>query len=277
MVVSLHIGTGGFPMLAKDAPAAIPNVMASFNAGYTLTDLLFSGVFARFPALQTCLAESQLGWIPYVLSRADFVYEEMSGEGFTGIDRAAMPHPPSWYFARNVWVAFFRDPVGLELLDRLGASQVLYETDYPHTDTMWPTCQEDAAAMTAHLDPAVAADIVAHNAAKLFRIDIGYGIGSGGSMDLHDPTNGTSEPTRYWSTANIGEAMPDVLSPMCWSFWGPDMEAGARLAYYDFGILPQGGAGGPRRPQRAAHVVLLRPAGHEPRPAPQPVRLPSRA
>lgn len=56
-------------------------------------------------------------------------------------------------------------------------------------------------------------------------------------MDLHDPTNGTSEPTRFWSTANIGEAMPDVLSPMCWSFWGPNMEAGARLAYYDFGIL----------------------------------------
>jgi pyruvate,water dikinase len=56
-------------------------------------------------------------------------------------------------------------------------------------------------------------------------------------MDLHDPTNTTSEPTRFWSTANIGEAMPDVLSPMCWSFWGPNMEAGARLAYYDFGIL----------------------------------------
>ncbi|HEV3363641.1 MAG TPA: peptidase, partial [Acidimicrobiia bacterium] len=58
-------------------------------------------------------------------------------------------------------------------------------------------------------------------------------------MDLHDPTNGTSEPTRYWSTANIGEAMPDVLSPMCWSFWGPGLEAGARLAYRDFGILPK--------------------------------------
>jgi predicted TIM-barrel fold metal-dependent hydrolase len=172
MVVSLHIGTGGFPMLAKDAPAAIPNVMASFNAGYTVTDLLFSGVFERFPGLKTCLAESQLGWVPYVLSRADFVYEEMSGEGFTGIDRAAMPHPPSWYFARNVWVAFFRDPVGLELLDRLGTSQVLYETDYPHTDTMWPTCREAAAEMTSHLDPAVAADIVANNAAKLFRIEL---------------------------------------------------------------------------------------------------------
>jgi predicted TIM-barrel fold metal-dependent hydrolase len=173
MVVSLHIGTGGFPMLARDAPGAVPNVMASFNAGYTLTDLLFSGIFERFPRLRTCMAESQLGWIPYVLSRADFVWEELCGEGFTGVDRTEMPHPPSWYFARNVWVAFFRDPVGLELLDRLGADRVLYETDYPHTDTMWPVCHETAAAMTAHLDPATAADIAAHNAAKLFRIDIG--------------------------------------------------------------------------------------------------------
>ena len=67
-------------------------------------------------------------------------------------------------------------------------------------------------------------------------------------MDLHDPTNGTSEPTRYWTTANIGEAMPDVLSPMCWSFWGPNMEAGARLAYYDFGLLPKSDLGVPSDP-----------------------------
>jgi hypothetical protein len=37
---------------------------------------------------------------------------------------------------------------------------------------MWPSCREDAAAMTAHLDSGVAADIVAGNAAKLFRIEI---------------------------------------------------------------------------------------------------------
>jgi predicted TIM-barrel fold metal-dependent hydrolase len=169
----MHIGTGGFPMLAPDAPAAVPNVMASFNAGYTLTDLLFSGVFARLPDLKVCLAESQLGWIPYVLSRADFVWEEMSGEGFTGIDKSAMPEPPSAYFARNVWVTFFRDPVGLELLDRLGVDRVLYETDYPHTDTSWPQCLEMAEQYTAALSPADAERVVAGNARELFRVELG--------------------------------------------------------------------------------------------------------
>ena len=56
-------------------------------------------------------------------------------------------------------------------------------------------------------------------------------------MELTDPTSRSSEPTRYWSSANIGEATPEVLSPMCWSFWGPRVEAGARRSYYDFGIL----------------------------------------
>lgn len=172
MVVSMHIGTGGFPMLAADGPIAIPNVMASFNAGYTLTNLLFSNVFCRFPALKVVLAESQLGWVPYVLSRADFVWEEMSGEGFTGVDKTLMPNPPSWYFRRNVWLAFFRDPVGLNMLDQIGADRVLYETDYPHTDTMWPTCQEDAAAMIAHLPAGEQSAIAAGNARSLFRIEL---------------------------------------------------------------------------------------------------------
>ena len=173
IVVSLHIGTGGFPMLAPDAPPAVPNVMASFNAGYTLTDLLFSGVFARLPQLKVCLAESQLGWIPYVLSRADFVLEEMSGEGFTGIDKEFMPEKPSAYFARNVWVTFFRDPVGLELLDRLGADRVLYETDYPHTDCAWPDCQTVAEEYTSALSADDAARVVAGNARELFRVETG--------------------------------------------------------------------------------------------------------
>jgi len=54
---------------------------------------------------------------------------------------------------------------------------------------------------------------------------------------VSDPTHAECEPNRYWTTANIGEATPDVLSPLCWSFWGPQAEAAARRAYHRFGIL----------------------------------------
>src|SRR5262249_46524017 len=66
----------------------------------------------------------------------------------------------------------------------------------------------------------------------------GHGMAPGAtSMEFSDPTTGPTEPTRYWTTANIGEATPDVLSPMCWSFWGPQAEVSARRSYWRFGIL----------------------------------------
>lgn len=54
---------------------------------------------------------------------------------------------------------------------------------------------------------------------------------------ISDPTHSECEPTRYWTSANIGEATPDVLSPLCWSFWGPQAEVAARRSYHAFGIL----------------------------------------
>ncbi len=172
LVVSLHIGTGGFPMLARDCSGAVPNVMASFNAGYTLTDWLFSGVLERLPNLKVVLAESQLAWVPYVLSRADFVWHEMRGDGFTNINSSTMPHPPSHYFNQNIWLTFFRDPVGLTMIDQLGADNVLYETDFPHTDSSWPSSFDVASEMTSALSATDAAKVMAENARALFRVEI---------------------------------------------------------------------------------------------------------
>lgn len=55
--------------------------------------------------------------------------------------------------------------------------------------------------------------------------------------EVSDPTHSVCAPTRYWTSANIGEATPDVLSPLCWSFWGQQAEAAARRSYHAFGIL----------------------------------------
>ena len=33
---------------------------------------------------------------------------------------------------------------------------------------------------------------------------------------LHDP----GPPDSHWSTDNVGEAAPGVLSPLSWSMWG---------------------------------------------------------
>jgi pyruvate,water dikinase len=56
--------------------------------------------------------------------------------------------------------------------------------------------------------------------------------------EVSDPTLGTSEPGRYWTTTNLGEAAPDVLSPMDMSVWGETAERGWLYSMKAFGVLP---------------------------------------
>src|SRR5262245_45737281 len=55
--------------------------------------------------------------------------------------------------------------------------------------------------------------------------------------EISDPTRGTSEPGRFWTVANVGEATPDVLTPMCWSVWEEPLELAFRRTLADFGAL----------------------------------------
>ncbi|MEE4599570.1 PEP-utilizing protein mobile subunit, partial [Streptomyces sp. DSM 41524] len=59
------------------------------------------------------------------------------------------------------------------------------------------------------------------------------------SADLTDPIRGCSEPDRMWTLTNVGEATPDILSPLCWSLWGGGVERASRAGIYDFGVLPR--------------------------------------
>ncbi|MBX3705550.1 MAG: amidohydrolase [Pseudomonadales bacterium] len=171
MVLSVHIGTSPMQLAAKDAPAAVPHVGASLYVMHTLLEYLFSAVFVRIPKLKVCFAESQLGLVPYVLERADFIWEEIVIDGTATVDKKSIPERPSHYFRQNCWVAFFRDPVGLTMADRIGVDRILFETDYPHLDTEWPNCQTAAEEMLAALPPDSARKIMHENAAALFNIE----------------------------------------------------------------------------------------------------------
>lgn len=52
-----------------------------------------------------------------------------------------------------------------------------------------------------------------------------------------DPLDGDWNPSAYWSTANVGEAVPGVLTPLNWSLWRRGGEAGLRAALVAVGAL----------------------------------------
>ena len=102
------------------------------TSAMALTDWLLSGVLVRYPNLRICFAEGQIGWIPYVLERADSIWAKE-----VWAVQQQLPEPPSRYM-RQVYGAFFDDRAGLEARDVIGVDQLTFETDYPHQDSTWP-------------------------------------------------------------------------------------------------------------------------------------------
>ncbi|MEQ8719112.1 MAG: amidohydrolase family protein [Acidimicrobiales bacterium] len=167
-VVAMHIGSGSRIITSSDdAPFAVQAVMIFNNSATSMVDFLCSGVLARFPDLKLFYAEAQIGWIPYVLERADDTFHRQRWLFPDNVDQ-----PPSSYYHHRVFSCFFSDPVGIALLDRVGVDQVLFETDYPHETGTWPSSESVARAELGHLDPVDRDKILRANAVGLFGLSV---------------------------------------------------------------------------------------------------------
>ena len=169
-VVCMHIGSSSkMPATSADAPVAVAATLSFGNAMSSLTDFLFSGVLVRFPDLKLAYSEGQIGWIPYILERADDVWLEHRAWG--GV-RDIVPEPPSTYYYRQVFGCFFRDRHGIESLETVGVDNTTFETDYPHTDSTWPHTKKVAQELMAGLSDDVVHKLVRGNAIRMLELDL---------------------------------------------------------------------------------------------------------
>ena len=168
-VINMHIGSSSkMPSTSADAPPAVGSTLTFANACYSLVDWLMSGVFNRFPDLVIAYSEGQIGWIPYILNRADTVWEENRGWG--GVAEKVL-EPPSELFRKHVYGCFFDDPHGLKALDEIGVDNVTYESDYPHSDSTWPNTRQIAEEQMKGLDDDVIRKLVRGNAIRMLHLD----------------------------------------------------------------------------------------------------------
>ena len=156
------------PSTSADAPPAVGSTLTHSNATYSMVDFMFSGVLVRFPELKLAYAEGQIGWIPYILERADTVWEENRGWGGVA---DIVPEPPSTYFFRQIYGCFFSDAFGLKNIESIGVDNITYESDYPHSDSTWPETRQIAEKQMKDLTEEQIYKIVRGNAIKLYDLD----------------------------------------------------------------------------------------------------------
>jgi len=167
--INMHIGSSSkMPSTSADAPAAVGSTLTFGNAMSSMTDWLFSGWLARLPDLKIVYSEGQIGWIPYILERADNVWEENRAWGGFG-DK--VPEPPSTYYYRQIYGCFFDDVYGLENIEKCGVNNICFETDYPHSDSTWPNSREVGQKLMRDLPEDVIYKLVRGNAIELLQLD----------------------------------------------------------------------------------------------------------
>ncbi len=169
VTINMHIGSGSkMPSTSPDAPPAVGSTLTFANCCFSMVDWLMSGLFNKFTDLKIAYSEGQIGWIPYILERADTVWRENRGWG--GIADKVL-QPPSELFRDHVYGCFFDDPHGVRSINEIGIDNVTYETDYPHSDSTWPHSLKIAEEQTAGLPDDIVYKVLRGNAIEMLSLD----------------------------------------------------------------------------------------------------------
>jgi predicted TIM-barrel fold metal-dependent hydrolase len=172
MPLSLHTATrrqgkirGVGPGTLRDASS---RATKAFYPALSMCDMIFSGVFERHPSLVLAIVEFELSWAPNVVASMDYTYRERHGEA---IYRFKGDTVPSDFFRRNVVLSFQEDAVGIRLRDVIGVDNMMWGSDYPHSESTFPQSRKILAEILAGVPESEQAKIVGENTARVYGFD----------------------------------------------------------------------------------------------------------
>jgi predicted TIM-barrel fold metal-dependent hydrolase len=135
------------------------------------TQLIFAGVFDRFPKLQISWAENNIGWIPYFYQQMDQTYKVNCGWAERLLGLPKLKKLPSQYLREHAHWGVFDDPLGIQLRHLVGADKIMWSTDFPHIVTRWPKSLELVREQFAEVPDSEKQAMLAGNAVKFFHLD----------------------------------------------------------------------------------------------------------
>lgn len=141
--ISFHIGSGNMDGGLRKDKVRTYGKMAAFaelsvdifmRNGVQLSDLIISGVLARYPDIKFVSVESGIGWIPFALEALDY---QFLGNRVPE-ERPDLDMLPSEYFARNVYACYWFEQIApRRLVDKVGVDKIMFETDFPHPTSLF--------------------------------------------------------------------------------------------------------------------------------------------
>ena len=175
--LSLHIGTNRLGTnrlgpgqefdILSNTPWFFSNV--DYWVRESLGQMIFTGVFERYPKLQVGSVEMELSWVPHFLDRMDYVYTQRQTEITPYRFKEDML--PSDYFHRNVFLGFQEDAFGIRCRDIIGVDSLMWGGDYPHPESTFPKSREILEEILVDCTEEEKAKIAAGNSARVYNLD----------------------------------------------------------------------------------------------------------
>ncbi len=184
--VSFHINGAGIQVRApfegynhesaylSDAPSQVDlgyrittQTLGQLAGSQPLVSILASGACEKFPGFRFILGESGAGWIPFVLERLDDKYVD---EYYEKRFQPPLEMKPSDYWYRQGFTTFQKDNSVPYLYEQIGVANMMWGSDYPHPDGVWPDSKEAIADNLGSIPKQVVKKITCDNAVNLYKM-----------------------------------------------------------------------------------------------------------
>src|SRR6266511_3418525 len=136
-VYGRSLGARGAPTIGRDVSEtfAVRHAMSHpMEQMAAMASLILEGTLERHPAMRVAFLESGTGWLPYWLARLDGHADWMRDSETAGLSLT-----PSEYFARQCIISTDPDdPLAAWVVSQVGADHVVWASDFPHPDALYP-------------------------------------------------------------------------------------------------------------------------------------------
>jgi predicted TIM-barrel fold metal-dependent hydrolase len=159
--VSIHVSLGR--SMPEAHRSSLPGYGRFFDVPNRIVQMIFSGMFDRFPELELVCAEVDCGWVPYFKEQVDNNFHRLYRPG-----ASAVRGLPSEYVERQVSFTYVTDGVGIAQRHLIGVDRIMWSSDYPHVSADWPNSWKTIQATFSDVSGAERRAIVAGNAVRLY-------------------------------------------------------------------------------------------------------------
>jgi len=165
ITVTMHLG-GRVPRFGEKKYFLADMPMSKVAMIEPVAIFIFNAIFQRFPKLRLVTVESGVGWMAWVAEYMDRTWEKQ--RFWT---ESPLTEKPSFFMDRQVYGSFINDRTGILARDLPGGHNIMWSSDYPHSETTFPHSHDVIARDFVGVPEEAVRAIVCDTARRVYSVD----------------------------------------------------------------------------------------------------------